>query len=550
MIHLGGQGVLALGLLLAASTVSDDAASHEATLRAAGYRTETPALLDFLRSRILSDAERSRILGLIDQLGSNVYSERRDATDRLVAVGRKAVPFLQAALKDSDLEIVRRARWCLQKMEDGPESEVLLAVARLLAARKASEALPALLGYLPYLEEETPEDEYLGVVAALAEADGKSAAELRAALRSRLPAQRRAAAWVLGRSAKPAERSLVVGLLTDPDASVRYRAAEALVWGKDRRGLAPLADLVESAPADLAAAAEGLLSVVAGEQTPLVSLGSTDEQHRACAQAWRKWLREVGATVDLTRLELDATVQGLRLVVANSGYGGNGAVWEFGSDHKERWQLRNVGGPFDARVLSASRVLLAEYNDRRVSERDRNNRIVWEYRPLHGPLEVQRLPGGNTVVATNYDLVEVDRGGKVVFSFRDAVGNIFSGQKLPSGNYLYGLYTGHVVEIDRTGKEVHRFAIERPRGLANLVVLPGNHYLMPCATTNRIVEMDRSGKVVREVPVSSPTSVAVLPGGHLLVGSHIHNTVREIDRKGILLWEQKAEGQVFRVRVR
>jgi hypothetical protein len=62
--------------------------------------------------------------------------------------------------------------------------------------------------------------------------------------------------------------------------------------------------------------------------------------------------------------------------------------------------------------------------------------------------------------------------------------------------------------------------------------------------------MDRKGKVLREVSIPSPTCVAVLPGGNFLVGSHILNNVREIDRKGKVLWEHKAEGQIFRVRVR
>jgi hypothetical protein len=62
--------------------------------------------------------------------------------------------------------------------------------------------------------------------------------------------------------------------------------------------------------------------------------------------------------------------------------------------------------------------------------------------------------------------------------------------------------------------------------------------------------VDSTGKVTREVGVSSPTCVAVLPGGNLLVGSHILGNVREIDRKGNVLWQHRAGGQVFRVRVR
>ena len=64
------------------------------------------------------------------------------------------------------------------------------------------------------------------------------------------------------------------------------------------------------------------------------------------------------------------------------------------------------------------------------------------------------------------------------------------------------------------------------------------------------VEVDANGREVWQVKVPAATSVAVLPGGHLLVGSHRLNTIREIDRSGKVLWQQRAEGQIFRVRAR
>lgn len=544
----------ALSLLLTVVALTpalrgEDHAALEGILRFAGYQVDNDALLGFFRERTLDDAERERLARLVEQLGSAVYTERSAASEALAAAGRKAVSLLRAATSSSDREVVRRARWCLRKIDDGPEIDLAVAAARLLAARRVEGALPVLLAYLPFLEEHSPEDELFAVIGQLGLTDGKPAPALLAALRGK-PAQRRAAAGAMGRSSAAADRTLAAGLLHDPDVSVRYCAAEALLHGKDRRGLPVLIDLVEKGPVELAARAETALSLVAGEQAPTATVGPTADERAAAAAAWRRWWREDAPALNLARLDLDAALQGLRLVVANGGYGGAGAVWEFGGDHKTRWQMRQVGGPFDARALPNGRVLLAEYNERRVSERDRNNRIVWEYRPQYSPLEVQRLPGGNTLVVTNHDLVEVDRSGKTVFVFRDPPGNIFTGQKLANGNYLFGLYTGHVVEIDRTGRELHRFAVERPRGLANLVVLPGPRYLLPCASSHRIVEMDRTGKVLREIEVTSPTSVAVLPGGNYLVGSHVLSNVREVDRRGTLLWEQKAEGQVFRVRVR
>jgi outer membrane protein assembly factor BamB len=145
----------------------------------------------------------------------------------------------------------------------------------------------------------------------------------------------------------------------------------------------------------------------------------------------------------------------------------------------------------------------------------------------------------------------VTRKGKIVFHHSDAPGNIFTAQRLPNGNTLYGLYAGTLVEVDRAGHERKRVEIERPSwGLVNVEVLPGGNYLVPYSGSNRIVELDGAGKVVWQVSVPSPTCVASLPGGNLLVGSHRMNYVREIDRKGAVLWEKKTDGQVFRVRVR
>jgi hypothetical protein len=530
---------------------ADESAAHEATLKAAGLKSDTPALLDFFRKRTMSEADQKKLAALIRQLGANDYEERNRASEALTAAGRKAVALLKAVVNDTDLERARRARQCLREIEARPETPLVLASTALVAARKPAGSAEVLLAYLPFLEDEPLEKALFEAIASVGTPGGKIDPALRAAIKSKHPRQRAAAAWALGRLSKAEDRALVLALLADPEAAVRFRAAEALVASKERRALAVLVALLEKGPAELAAESESLLVKVAGEKAPSAPLGTTDEERRRCHQAWLAWWRDHGVKLDLAKLDLDQHLIGMRLVVVNSIRDDNkGVAWEYGPDHKERWQLRDVGGPFDARVLPGGRLLLAEYNSRRVTERDRTGKVEWEYRPPNAPLEVQRLPSGNTLVVTNYEILEVTKDKTVVFAFRDRTGNIFSAQKLSNGHILYGSYSGAVVELDRLGKEVNRFRIERPSGLANIEVLPGGRYLVPLARSHRIAEMDRTGKVLREVPVTSPTCVAILPGGNLLVGSHILNSVREIDRKGKVLWEQKADGQVFRVRVR
>jgi hypothetical protein len=543
--------VLSMVLAVASPAVPAEDAVYEATLKAAGLKSDGQALLDFFRKRTVSEADQKKLAALIRQLGADEFEDRTRASEALTAAGRKAVPYLKAVVNDTDLEVARRAKRCLREIEGTPETSLVMAAAALIAVRKPAGSAEVLLAYLPFLEETLTEKPLFEAIASVAMPQGRLDPVLPAAVKGKHARQRAAAAWVLGRSSKAEDRVLVVPLLVDADAAVRFRAAEALVTSRDRRGLGTLVALLEKGPPELAAESENLLVMVAGEKAPPVPLGATDEQRRKCYQAWLAWWLDQGAKLDLAKLNLEQRLIGMRLVAVNNiGADNRGTAWEYGPDHKNRWQLRDAGGPFDVRVLTGGRVLLAEYNQKRVTERDRNGKIEWEFAPPNAPLEVQRLPNGNTLIATNYEIVEVTREKKVVFTFRDRSGNIFSAQKLSNGHVLYGLYTGAIVELDRAGKEVNRFAIERPSGLANIVVLPDGRYMVPLARSNRIVEMDRKGKVLREIEIASPTCVALLPEEKLLVGSHILSSVREIDRKGKVLWEQKAEGQVFRVRVR
>src|SRR5262249_25087962 len=154
-------------------------------------------------------------------------------------------------------------------------------------------------------------------------------------------------------------------------------------------------------------------------------------------------------------------------------------------------QLRNVGGAFDARVLPGGRLLLAEYNLRRVTERDLQGNVLWEHVLRHSPLQAQRLPRGNTLVATNYQATEGNRSGKVVFSWADKGGDVFSAQRLPGGLTLVGLYSGVLLWLDRQGKEVRRVEIEPSRrGLVSIEVLPSGRLLIPLPSSNRVAEYD------------------------------------------------------------
>src|SRR5262249_40132989 len=160
------------------------------------------------------------------------------------------------------------------------------------------------------------EEELFRAVEALGFSSGKPAVALLGALTSKYPRQRSAAVWSLGRSPRSEDRDRVLPQLRDEDATVRYRAGEALVGGKDRRGVAVLLALLEKGPEDVAGMAEGMLTMLAGDAAPGRTLGATAEERRECQMAWEKWWREQGARQDLAKLDFQA-VRGLRMVAAN-----------------------------------------------------------------------------------------------------------------------------------------------------------------------------------------------------------------------------------------
>jgi hypothetical protein len=58
----------------------------------------------------LDEATQAKIEKLIKQLGDDAFQVREQATTELIKIGRPAVPFLRKALKNTDIEISRRAR--------------------------------------------------------------------------------------------------------------------------------------------------------------------------------------------------------------------------------------------------------------------------------------------------------------------------------------------------------------------------------------------------------------------------------------------------------
>jgi HEAT repeat protein len=233
--------LMAIALALCAAgavggaSCDDSASADEELLRSAGLRPEARDLIEFFRQRTLTDEHHRQFERLIHELGDERYEAREAASRRLVAAGPPVLPFLRRAVKDADLEVARRAEGCVSQIERGPGASLTTAAVRALVRLNPSGALPALLNYFPFADDEWVEDEVLTGVGRLGARQGRIDPILYATLRDLSARGRAAAAFVVGRVGSVEDRRRVRPLLTDPDAKVRTLAGRGLLGDLARR---------------------------------------------------------------------------------------------------------------------------------------------------------------------------------------------------------------------------------------------------------------------------------------------------------------------------
>ncbi len=549
-------GGFVLGLVaprvLAALPADPQVEMDEGTLRDAHIGTDGPALLRYFRKQTLSRADHRRLAATVRKLGDPAFRTREKATGDLLDAGGAAVPFLRAALKDSDPEIARRARYCLQSIETGTFVARGMAAARLLGVRRPPGATEVILNYLPYADNEQVEDELVASLEKVGVKAGKVDPLLLAALSEPAAVRRAAAAQVVGHFGSDTQRAAVHKSLTDPDARVRLWAAQGLLAGRDRQAVPTLVALLSDAPPSLAWRAEDLLCRLAAERAPPVSLGGNNTERRKCRDAWAAWWRDHQASVDLSRVNLESRLLGLTLFVAYDGYSGGGRIWEAGPDGKERWRIDNIQGCIDAQVLPGNRVLIAEHSGQRVTERNFKGEILWQHRVNNSPVSCQRLPNGNTFIGTYNEVLEVTRDGHEVYRYPCAHGSSFCAQKLRNGHIVYITMNGaQLVELDNARKEVRTVNVGAAVGWATVEALPTGGFLVAQGNSSKVIELDAGGKIVWECnSVPSPNAATRLPNGNTLICSNNERHVMEVNRAGKVVWQVKLEGRPFRVRRR
>lgn len=230
-----------------------------------------------------------------------------------------------------------------------------------------------------------------------------------------------------------------------------------------------------------------------------------------------------------------------------------GEVLELDANKKERWKFEVDGYPVDAFVIRQDRVLVAEYNRNKVTERDFQGNIKWEQNVPGQPIGVQGLPNGNVFVVMQFQLVEYDRDHKIVFSFNRNNNNIFRARKMRNGDVVLITSTGQLTRIDPVKQtNVKSFQVGNLGTLyGSIDVLPDGGVLVPDYMQNRVVEYDADGKQRKQFGgVSWPNSVMRLPNGNTLVSSQNARTIVEFDRTGTEVMRITTNNTVFNARRR
>ena len=507
--------------------------------------TEGPALLAMLHKRTLSPDEEKKVMEAIRRLGADKYPIREKAAIELVARGRMILPILREAIKKNELEVIRRAQGCIAKIEEEPANRLPLAALRLLALRKPPGAAETLLAYLPFAEEEVV-SEAQSAMARLALRDGKPEPVMLHALADARPLIRAAAAEALAASVEA--RPEVRKLLSDADMSVRLRVALALS-SRDPEAVAFLIGLIAELPGEQAGQVHDFLTPLAGDQAPLAPDDSADGRKKSSA-AWAAWWKENAAKAELVRLSNpQLSTLGFTVICEHN----TGRIVELGRDHKPRWTIVGTQNPTDAIALPNNRIIVAEYTGNKVTERDLKGSVIWTKQLNGNPHNIQRLPNGHIFIATNMQIVEVDRNGKEVFTLpnvqqlTNVSGQLTGAYKTRKGQIIATTQNGLCVTLDATGKQLKSF--NTGRGNAWMDLLPNGRILLAQNGGNKVAEYDPDGKLLLELDVPQVSMVTGLPNGNFLAASHNTGRVVEMDRKGKVIWEYRTQGP-FRARGR
>jgi hypothetical protein len=534
----------------------DPTKQAEKILNDAKIKIDAESLKEFFRYRTLNDVDRKKLNDLINKLGDDDFDIREEASDQLQRAGLAALPTLRFATKNKDVETIRRIERCLQTLTQENESGRVISAAHMMAVKKIEGAPKILLDYMPCIpDDEAVQEGLRNALILYTKNVGRPDPLLITALTDKDADRRTLASQVLGESS-PDQREAVKKLLQDSSPKVRYFTALTLARGGDKSVIPDLLKLLVDGPLEYAYLTEDLMFQLLGDGKMGTTLTTGDEKSRkASFEAWSKWWKENETKVDLVKLTTGEPIKGLTLVVEVDGFsgpnGGQGRVWECGPDGQKRWEWTNVNGPVDIQVLPGGRYLVGEYYTSQVTERDGEGKILWTSPRLNSnTVACQRLPNGNTLIATMNEVIEVKKDGERVGDvYPRPAGTVYHVRRAKNG-HTFILAGNELMELSAERKELRKIPI--PGGLSGwggFDFLPNGNFLIGYYGNGRkYAEINGKGEVVFEHVVNmEPTRVQRLRNGNVLLTGGNSMFVAEYDRDKKEVWKVATKGRPFSV---
>jgi len=538
-----GLAAWSAGFTARAADANDDTARLTKELGGA----DANRLMNYLDGQIPSETTKRRLTALIQQMGDPAFRVREDAMQRLIAAGPVALPLLRSATSDSDKEIAARAQRSIDNIQQGAHFDLPIVAIRELARLKELRAIDPILRYLPNVAEDSFRADVVDALASLGVSGKSVAPALKQALGN--PAFRADVIQLLLKSNDPEIRNQIKTFLADKDSTVRFYAAQYLLHHGDRDSVPALIGIVADAPPGVIwQQAEEALYALAGDLAPSVEIKSGSVADRkAAAEHWSAWWAAKGGQVLFGRTDDYPTDVAAVTETGDLNQGGeeSGRVYEWRPEGKPRFNVKNLHGPVDVRVLPGNRVLVAMQNGRRVSELDFRGKVLWEQTIDDGPVSVMRLPNGNTFIATMERVMEVRRDGEVVYSYTcDPDTTISDANKLSDGRIAIistgnDRSAGSLILLSPGGKELKRIEVDSSGALE---AQPNGHVLVSQTATGRITEFDAKGKKALDLKVEGAWMATRLPDGNLLVAKKNEKKMVKIDPKGKVIFEHEVEG--------
>jgi hypothetical protein len=192
----------------------------------------------------------------------------------------------------------------------------------------------------------------------------------------------------------------------------------------------------------------------------------------------------------------------------------------------------------DAQVLPRRNVLVVEQNNR-VSERDRQGRVVWD-KVFPNVFACERLRNGHTFLACRQALMVVDRDGRPVFNHACPGVTVLAARRFRDGQMAYLTYQGNYVRLDAAGKQIKTYSVPITNfGLSGAEVTPDDRVVVAVQNLNKVIEYDDRGKPAWEATVTSPWAPYRLRDGRTLVPNMVAKSITELDRSGKVIHEMK-----------